>query len=129
MEKRILVIDDEAMITKTLQKLLKKEGYETTIVSSGNGALDEIKESDFDLIIIDVRMPLMDGIETIKAIREYLSVQGKDPVPEIVITGYADEQKYKCAVDLKVNAYIYKPFDTADFLDTIKKTLALKTGS
>ena len=123
MEKRILVIDDEVMITRTLQKLLQKQGYDATIVSGGTEALTEIKQSDFDLIVIDIRMPQMDGIETLKAIREYLSVESKDPVPEIVITGYADEQKYKCAVDLKVAAYIYKPFETKDFLDTIKRTL------
>jgi putative two-component system response regulator len=126
MEKKILVIDDETMITKTLQKLLKKEGYDATIVSSGTQALDEVKTNDFDLIVIDIRMPQMDGIETITAIREYLSVEEKDQIPEIVITGYADEQKYKCAVDLKVAAYIYKPFDTKDFLDTIKRTLDAK---
>lgn len=126
MSKKILVIDDEAMITKTLQKLLKKEGFDATIVSSGTEALDEIKQHNFDLIVIDIRMPQMDGIETIKAIREYLSVEDKASIPEIVITGYADEQKYKCAVDLKVAAYIYKPFDTKEFLDTINRTLNRK---
>jgi putative two-component system response regulator len=126
MEKRILVIDDEAMVTKSLQKLLKKEGYDATIVSNGTEALAEVKQSDFDLIVIDIRMPEMDGIETIMAIREYLSIENRNPVPEIVITGYANENKYKCAVDLKVAAYIYKPFDTQDFLDTIKRTLGRK---
>ena len=124
MNKKILVIDDETMITKTLQKLLKKEGYDATIVNSGSAALEKIKSEEFDLLILDIRMPEMDGIETITAIREYYSVEGKDPIPEIVITGYADEAKYKCAVDLKVAAYIYKPFDTKEFLDTIKRTLA-----
>jgi len=126
MSKRILVIDDEAMITKSLQKLLKKEGYDATIVSNGTEALKEVQTNDFDLIVIDIRMPQMDGIETIQAIREYLRLGEKNPIPEIVITGYADEQKYKCAVDLKVAAYIYKPFDTKEFLDTIKKVLDVK---
>ncbi|MBU0503601.1 MAG: response regulator [Candidatus Omnitrophota bacterium] len=123
MAKRILIVDDEAMITKSLKKLLAKEGFAPTIVSSGNEALDQIKTNDFDLLILDIRMPQMDGIETITAIRQYMAVEGKDPIPEIVITGYADENKYKCAVDLKVSAYIYKPFDTNEFLDTIKKVL------
>lgn len=123
MPKKILIVDDEVMITKSLKKLLLKEGYDPTIVSSGNEALDEVKTGDFDLVILDVRMPQMDGIETITAIRQYRAVEGKEPIPEIVITGYADENKYKCAVDLKVTAYIYKPFDTNDFLDTIKKVL------
>ncbi|MFH1397947.1 MAG: response regulator [Candidatus Omnitrophota bacterium] len=123
MAKRILIVDDEAMITKSLKKLLTKEGFEPVIVSGGNEALGQVKTNDFDLLIIDIRMPQMDGIETIRAIREYMAVEGKDPIPEIVITGYADENKYKCAVDLKVNAYIYKPFDTSEFLGTIREVL------
>ncbi len=126
MAKRILIVDDEAMITKSLKKLLTKEGFEPVIVSGGNEALGQVKTNDFDLLIIDIRMPQMDGIETIRAIREYMAVEGKDPIPEIVITGYADENKYKCAVDLKVNAYIYKPFDTSEFLGTIREVLEKK---
>ncbi|MFH1362777.1 MAG: response regulator, partial [Candidatus Omnitrophota bacterium] len=62
MSKRILVIDDEAMITLSLRKLLKKEGYEATIVSDGVEALEKIKTEEFDLLILDIRMPLLDGI-------------------------------------------------------------------
>ncbi|MBU1998493.1 MAG: response regulator [Candidatus Omnitrophota bacterium] len=123
MSKKILIIDDETMITKSLKKLLTKEGYLPTIVSSGNEALDQLKTDNFDLLVLDMRMPQMDGIETIRAIRQYLAIEQKDPMPEIVITGYADENKYKCAVDLKVAAYIYKPFDTKDFMATVKKAL------
>jgi len=126
MGKNILIIDDEQMITTSLQKLLKKKGYDPTIVSSGKSALEEIKTRDFDLVVLDIRMPEMDGIETIQAIREHCSAAGKNPIPEIVITGYADESKYKSAVDLKVAAYIYKPFDIKDFLDTIQRTLDVK---
>ncbi len=57
MSKRILVVDDEAMITKSLQKLLKKEGYDVTIVSNGTEALKEVQTNDFNLIVIDIRMP------------------------------------------------------------------------
>ncbi len=123
MAKRILIIDDEEMITKSLQKLLNKKGYAATIVSGGREALNEIKTSEFDLVVLDIRMPQMDGIETIRSIREHLSFAGKKPIPEIVITGYADEDKYKNAVDLKVSAYIYKPFDTQEFLSIIERTL------
>ncbi|MFH0918338.1 MAG: response regulator [Candidatus Omnitrophota bacterium] len=123
MSKRILVIDDEAMITLSLRKLLKKEGYDATIVSSGVEALEKIKAEDFDLLILDIRMPLLDGIETIKNTREIRIQQGKSLIPEILITGYADEEKYKNAVDLKVSAFLYKPFDTQELLAIIKNTL------
>jgi len=120
MAKRILIIEDEKIITKTLQKLLKGKGYETEVVNSGKDALAKVKENDFNLIICDIMMPEMDGIETIKAIRAEREAQGKSPIPEIVITGYADEGKYKNAVELEVAAYLYKPFDTDELLEAIK---------
>ena len=115
MAKKILIIEDEALITKSLQRLLNKHNYDVTIAYTGAEAIDRVKEQDFNLIVSDIRMPLMDGIETIKAIRQHLSEQGKDSIPEILITGYADEAKYQEALDLKVADYIYKPFDINHF--------------
>jgi CheY-like chemotaxis protein len=123
MAKKILVIDDEELITKTLLKLLSKEGYEATVVRSGKEAIEKVKETDFDLIISDVRMPEMDGVETIKKIRLYLKKTSKRLPPEVLITGYADKKKYDAAMDLKVIDYIYKPFDMSSFLQVIKKIL------
>ena len=124
MAKKILVVDDEELITKSLLKLLDKEGYSTTVVRSGKEAIDKVKESNYDLIICDVRMPEMDGIDTIKEIRSYLERSNKKIIPEILITGYADIEKYEKAMDLKVADYIYKPFDIADFLEVVKRNLA-----
>jgi len=123
MAKNILVIDDDKMITKTLQKLLVKKGYGVLIVDNGKDALERIQSFDFDLLICDIRMPQMDGIETIEAIRKERQAQKKTPIREIIITGYADEEKYKSAVNLKVADYIYKPFDIQDLLAAVKKNL------
>ena len=123
MEKKILIIEDEEILTKSLKKLLEKEGYGAETVHNGMSAMEKIKTDDFNLIICDIRMPKMDGIETIRAIRKHLSDNGKKPIPEIIITGYADETKYKDAVNLKVADYIYKPFDTSDFLAAVKKNI------
>lgn len=123
MAKKILVIDDEELITKSLLKLLSKEGYNVTIARSGAEALENIKKIDFDLIISDVRMPEMDGVEMIKKIRSHLKKMSKKPIPEVLITGYADKEKYEEAMGLKVADYIYKPFDMLDFLRVVKKQL------
>jgi len=123
MAKKILVIDDEELITKSLLRLLDKEGYNTTVVRSGKEALEKIKDIDFDLIVCDVRMPEMDGIETVKKIRAHFKSLEKKPIPEILITGYADIEKYEKARKLEVKDYIYKPFDTDDFLKTVKRNL------
>lgn len=123
MAQNILVIDDEGLVTASLQRLLKKEGYDVVVAISGQEAIEQFKKLDFDLIVCDVRMPQLDGIETIKRIRQLLKELGKKPIPEIFITGYADEDYYKQAVQLKVAEYIYKPFDTSELLDLIKRHL------
>ncbi|MCM8774528.1 MAG: response regulator [Candidatus Omnitrophica bacterium] len=123
MAKKILVIDDEELITKSLLKLLSQEGYDTTVVRSGKEALNKVKETGFDLIICDVRMPELDGIETVKEIRTYLKKLNKKLIPEVLITGYADKDKYEQAMDLKVADHIYKPFDREDFLKVIKRNI------
>ncbi len=124
MPKKVLIIEDEQIITKSLQKLLKKEGFIVEIANSGEAALEKIPGQDFDLIVSDIRMPDMDGIETIKEIRSRLAQANKKPVPEILITGYADEAKYQEALNLKVADYIYKPFDIADFLAAVRRNLS-----
>jgi two-component system, NtrC family, nitrogen regulation response regulator NtrX len=123
MAKNILVIDDEGLVTKTLKKLLSKAGFNPIITSNGKEAIEKAKIEDFDLIVCDIRMPEIDGIETIEAIRKIRAELGKKKCPEIVITGYADEEKYKNAVQLKVAEYLFKPFDTTQFLDAIKRNL------
>jgi len=123
MTKRILVIDDEELVTRSLLRLLNTEGYNASVVKSGQEALLKIQDSEFDLIICDVRMPEMDGIETIKQIRAYLEKSNKEPIPEVLITGYADADKYEQASYLEIVDYLYKPFDNAEFLRIVKKNI------
>lgn len=123
MAKKILVIDDEELVTKSLLKLLSNQGYSATVVRSGRQALEKVKGTDFDLIICDVRMPEMDGIETIRQIRAYLEKSNKKPIPEVLITGYADVDKYEIAKDLEAADYLYKPFDNREFSLIIKKAI------
>lgn len=121
--KNILIIDDEDLVTKSLQILLTKEGYNAVIATSGKEAIEKVKKLDFHLVVSDIRMPDIDGIETIEKIRQVQKELGKEPIPEILITGYADEERYNRALELKVADYIFKPFDTKQFLDIIKKNL------
>lgn len=124
MGKKILVIDDEKLVVESLKKLLKREGYEVNIAKNGAEAMARIKESDFDLIVSDIRMPDINGIEIVKKIREYLKQNGKSPVPEILITGYASEENMEEAEKLNVADYIHKPFNIKDFLDVIKRNVS-----
>lgn len=123
MLKNILVIDDEELVTESLKRLLKKEGYNVAIAKSGKEAMERIKETDFNLIVTDVRIPEIDGVEIVKNIRDYLKQNNKKSIPEILITGYSSEESLEQAQELKVADYIYKPFDINVFLETVKKNL------
>ncbi|MCM8823736.1 MAG: response regulator [Candidatus Omnitrophica bacterium] len=123
MGKRILIIDDEELIVQSLVSLLNSQGYTVKIAKSGKEALKIIQDNNFDLIICDVRMPEMDGIETITKIRSYLKKAKKKNIPEVIITGYADVDKYEKAMELKVIDYLYKPFHSEDLLKVIRKVI------
>ena len=123
MAKKILVIDDEGLVTASLKQLLKKSGYDVDVAHNGNAAMEKIRESDFDLIISDIRMPGINGVEVVKQIRRYLQQAGKPAVPEVLITGYANKENLEEAQRLKVADYIYKPFNIKEFLEIVKKNL------
>ena len=125
MTNKILLIDDEELVTKSLSRALQKEGYEVRVCRSGQDAISETKKERPDLLICDIRMPELNGVETINKIREFLKNSNQRDIPEILITGYADEDATKAAESLKVREYIYKPFDLRDFLACVKRTLAV----
>ncbi len=123
MTKSIIVIDDDELVRGSLRLLLKSEGYNVVVAKSGCEAVGKVKKADFDLIVSDVRMHGMDGIETIKQIRSYLKEANKNPIPEILITGYADKDKYEEGISLNVTSYLYKPFDNGDLLRAVKENI------
>ena len=123
-KKCILLIDDDRLVLKSISRFLNMHGYTLIVAQNGREALEKIKKECCDLIITDIRMPEMDGIETIKKIRE-LSRRDKRPrAREIIITGFADTAAQQAAEELGIKDYIYKPFSTADFLETIERNLA-----
>ena len=123
MAKKILVIDDEGLVTTSLRQLLHKSGYDVDIANNGHVAMEKVKANDFDLIISDIRMPEINGVEVIKGIREYLKQEARPSVPEILITGYASKENLEESKKLKVADYIYKPFNIKDFLEVVKKNV------
>ena len=123
MSKSILLIDDDKLILMTLKRLLTREGYQVTTALSGQWALKKMEDDGFDLVISDIKMPQMDGIETVKKIREYLSQHSKSLIPEIFITAYAKEDIYQEALALNAAGYIEKPFDIKTLQDTVKKAI------
>lgn len=120
-KKKILVVDDEEILTITFVKLLESAGYDVLVASRGEDAVVMAEEDEFDLILCDIRMPGQDGVKTIRQIR---NLRGKKNIPVIFITGYADEALEKEANLLEPVDYIYKPFDAFKLLDLIQRTLS-----
>lgn len=117
---KILVVDDESTVRKTVEKILKREGFEVEGAIDGYDALSKAKESEFDLIITDINMPEMNGIETIKGLREI------NPNYKIIImTGMESNSNLIEAIRVGVNDYIYKPFDMEEFIHRVKKTVEI----
>lgn len=120
MRTKIILIDDDKIVLRTIEKLLTKEGYGLTIVDSGQKALEAIKSAFYDLIITDIQMPQIDGIETIKKIRK---LQGADVQKSkfMIITGYSDSKVSKEAAEMGIKHFLTKPFDRDLFLKTIEE--------
>ncbi|MFA6217129.1 MAG: response regulator [Candidatus Omnitrophota bacterium] len=123
MDKNILVVDDDSLVLKTLTRYLKTFGYDIASAASGQEALQAAEVCSFDLIIADIRMPGMNGIETIKRLRQIIKDKYNTTVPEIIITGYASDENRIEAQQLGVADYIYKPFDVEVFISAVKKNL------
>ena len=123
MAKNILIIDDEELIIRSLRKLLEKEGYLVFIAKNGQDAVIMAEEENFDLIVADIRMPGMNGVEAVQSIYQGLDKRNLKRMPFIFITGYADAEIKKKAQTLKPIAYIYKPFDINELVDKVRNIL------
>ena len=121
--KQVLLIDDDDLVLKTVAKFLKSHGYNVTVSQSGEDALEEVRKLNFDLIITDIRMPGIDGIETIKRIREFHAQNNRLNIPEIIITGFMDPEAQRQAEQLGIRDYLYKPFAINDFIKAIKEKI------
>ncbi|MDD5731062.1 MAG: response regulator [Candidatus Omnitrophica bacterium] len=115
--KAVLLIDDDLLVLKTLARFLKNQGYQVELAGSGEEALEKACRQEFSLVIADVRMPGINGIETIKRLRQI----NRKEASEIIITGYMDTQAEKAASSLGITDYLYKPFEISEFLETVKK--------
>ena len=117
----VLVIDDEYGVRIVMQKLLEMKGYEVAVAASGKEGIDKLKAGKYSLVLLDISMEVMNGIETLKKIREFDS---KTLI--IMLTGERNEKIAKNCFELGANNYIIKPFDLDVFDNALSKAAFLQ---
>jgi two-component system response regulator PilR (NtrC family) len=115
---RILVIDDDKGIRESLETVLKEEGYEVDVAENGHEAIRKSEANYYNLALVDLRLPDMDGL---KLLTEMMETVPK--VVKIIITGYPSLQNAIEAVNLGADGYMVKPYKMEDMLRTIKESL------
>ena len=114
---KLLIVDDEEKIREMIGKYAGHEGHESVLASNGKEALDLFKKDDFDLVVLDVMMPEMDGYETLKKMKEI-----KD-VPCIFLTALGQEYDRIYGFDIGAEDYVTKPFSLKELMMRIKVIL------
>lgn len=117
----ILIIDDDDLVLKTFNLLLKREGYATHTAASYEAAMEAISRVKMDLILSDIRMPGRNGVETVREILAKVKETGRQDLPIIFITGYA-EMSVELQADF-LGEVLYKPIDMNHLLVTIREYL------
>jgi DNA-binding response OmpR family regulator len=114
---KILLVDDELAIQKMLEFPLRKDGYEVEIAGDGEEALVKFRAGRFDLVVLDIMMPKLDGLEVCKEIRS------ESNVPIMMLTARADEVDKVIGLELGADDYMTKPFSLREFRSRVKAAL------
>jgi len=118
MKKTILICDDEEGIRESL-KLILENDYELLFATNGQEAIESLKKNSVDIVIIDIKMPRMDGIETMRKLKE------ANPAVKLLVTsGYKSVETAREAISAGAVNYIVKPFERTQILDAVKKLAA-----
>ena len=115
---RILIVDDDENIRNTMKAILEDEGYIVDLAANGKEAIKKTQEAAYNLALLDIRLPDMEGTELLEMM--------KDNVPrtrKIMITGYPSMQNAIAAVNKNANAYLLKPICVENLLKTVKEQL------
>lgn len=120
--KKILLVEDDLVSQFYIKTLLSESGFDVQAVNNGKDALYLFEKEKFDLIILDIQIPIINGIEVSKKIREKENSQ-KKKTPIIALTAYAYEEDKRLFIDSGMNFCITKPIDESLFLESIFKLI------
>ena len=112
---KILLVDDEVVFTQNMAKLLANRGYVVTAVNSGDAAIQALEERDFDVVVLDLKMPGMDGITTLKEIKKLGLL-----TETLILTGHGSIDTALEAIKLGAYDYLTKPCEIDELVDKIQ---------
>lgn len=120
---RVLVVDDESQILRSLRLILQGHGFDAVVVETGEAALDEIGRRMPDVLLLDLMLPGIDGLEVCRRVRE------RSSVPIIVLSARGEESMKVQALDLGADDYLTKPFGAEELLARIRVALRHTAGT
>jgi DNA-binding NtrC family response regulator len=112
----ILVVDDDAIVIKSCRRILEAEGYEVSTAPGADQALEMMRTSDYDLLLIDVKMPKRDGMYLMREIKK-----NWPEIPTIIMTGYPTSETIAEVLKLGATLFIPKPFRPDELIKSIRQ--------
>ena len=122
----ILCVDDEPANLKLLENILVPRGYEVVSAASGEDALQKVKTRTIDLVLLDLMMPGMDGLQVSRKIKENKKYRN---IPIIMLTAYSGVESYIKSLSGEVFAYLHKPFETEELIKIVRTALGQSEAS
>jgi DNA-binding NtrC family response regulator len=122
--KKILVVDDEAVVCESCRRILIREGYLVDTCSDSRTGLRLAELTPYDLVLLDLRMPIVDGVRFLERLREV-----HPEVPVVIITGHMAEASSRAAERLGKCEYVAKPFTPEEITAAVQRSLSMAGGA
>ncbi len=118
---KILICEDNQLALRAMSVVIEREGHDPVTVSDGHKAIEMLRKTDFDIVIVDIHLPYHSGLEVIRFLRTDLKKQ----TPVLIVSAFSDPQVQRQAGEMKVSGYITKPFDPIDLINKIRAAVTL----
>jgi len=127
-KKRVLVVDDNRQIAESLKEILKSADYYVETAGTGQEALERFSAQSFDVALLDVKLPDMEGTQLLKMLKNMEKASSKSRMVKIMITGFADQKNAMDSLNSGADAFLMKPVAVKEVLAIIEEKLALGKG-
>lgn len=119
--KHVLLVEDNMVNQKFAVAVLKMNGYTVDVAENGEIAVDKYAQSEYDIVLMDIQMPIMDGIECTKAIRQMETENNWESIRIVAVTAFAMPDDEKKFLENGLDSYLAKPYKPADLISLIEE--------